>query len=160
MLTNGQALILIVVVVVVVAVVGYWITKGTIDTWYKGLVRSSLSPPNQAFGIVWTTLYILIGISTYLAYSRSKTDADRTTVLTIFGVQMAMNLGWTWLFFGQKQIAMSGVEIVILLLTIIFNITLFYPIDKTAAWLLVPYALWVAYASALNYDVARLNPHA
>jgi benzodiazapine receptor len=150
--------IIIAVVTVVVAVSGFLVTRSSVGTWYATLRRSRLSPPNRAFGIVWTTLYVTIAIGTYLAYAAATTDAQRSAVMGVFIAQMGANLLWTVLFFGMRRPAAALVGIFLLLGLIVLSIQVYASVSAVAAWLLVPYLLWVSYASLLNADVIRLNP--
>ncbi|MBD3248097.1 tryptophan-rich sensory protein [Candidatus Falkowbacteria bacterium] len=123
---------------------------------YSELVRPAFSPPGWVFGPVWSILYILIGISGYLAWQAGRKQ-DRRAAFTVYFFQLFLNSIWTLIFFGLGQRFWALIEIIILLIFITANIVLFYKLSKTAAYLLVPYLLWVAFASVLTFSVWRLN---
>lgn len=157
-LTNLQAAIIIAIVVIVVAVVGFLATRSSIDSWYKSLKRSKLSPPNSVFGIIWSILYLGIGVSTYIAYSSAKSDEQRQNVMNIFVLQMSLNLMWSATFFGSRSTRGGVLVILALLSAILYNVNYFFSINQVAGWILVPYLLWVSYATLLNVDIVRINP--
>lgn len=134
-----------------VGIVGSFFTTSSIPTWYATLNKPFFSPPNFIFAPVWTTLYILMGISLYLVWQKGK-------VPTIFWIQLILNFLWSILFFGLKNPVLGFVEIVVLWITIFLTIKNFYPISKWAAYLLIPYLLWVTFASILNLSIVILNP--
>ncbi|MFT4114575.1 TspO/MBR family protein [Silvibacterium sp.] len=128
-----------------------------IPTWYAGLIKPPLTPPNGVFGPVWTVLYILMGISAWMVW-KTRPSICRRTGLRQFVIQLAFNFLWTWTFFSRHQMLTALVDIVILLLTIVLMIRTFRKMSVTAAWLLVPYLVWVAFATYLNVAFWRLNP--
>ncbi len=138
------------------AAVGSVATIANIPTWYAALAKPEFSPPNWLFGPVWTLLYVLIGISLYLVWV-TKYDRSKRAAFTFFGVQLALNTLWSLVFFGGHWLWGGVVVITVLLVSIIVAARLFWPISKTAAYLLVPYMLWVSFATALNIAIAVLN---
>lgn len=130
-------------------------TTPEIQGWYAGLHKPSWNPPNWLFGPVWTTLYILMGISAALIWH--STHPKKQQALLIFGVQFLLNLAWTFIFFNQHQLQLAFIEIMALWIMIIFNIIVFYRIHKTAGLLLVPYLAWVSFAAFLNFTIMQLN---
>jgi tryptophan-rich sensory protein len=144
-----------VVLTLTVSAIGAIATLPEIPGWYAQLAKPSFTPPNWVFGPVWTTLYILMAIAAWLVW-RDRAPA-RTRALAAWGVQLALNLAWSLLFFGSHRIGLALAEIVLLLLAIAATIALFAPLSRVAAMLLVPYLAWVAYATALNFAVWRLN---
>jgi tryptophan-rich sensory protein len=132
-------------------------TITSIPTWYVALNKPVFSPPNYLFGPVWTILYILMGISLYLVWKKGiKTRKSREAVYT-FGVQLFLNAIWSPIFFGYKNILLALIIIILMLFFIVKTIVLFAKIDKKAAYLLYPYALWVSFATILNFSVWILN---
>ena len=129
---------------------------GNITEWYATLNKPSFNPPNYLFGPVWTVLYILMGISLYLILQSPKTDA-RNTALIIFAFQLVLNFGWSFLFFYFKWPGIAFIEIMIMWIAIIMMILTFYRISSLAAYLQVPYLLWVSFASVLNGAIWYLN---
>lgn len=130
-------------------------TADSISTWYAQLNKPSWNPPNWLFGPVWSILYILMGVS--LAMVLNSTSTLKTKAVIVFSVQLILNLAWSYIFFVQKNMGGALIEIIFLLIFIIVTIVSFYPIRKTASYLLLPYLCWVAFASFLNYTIYSLN---
>ncbi len=139
-----------------VAGIGGAITATSVDTWYQALDKPSFNPPDWVFAPVWTTLYILIAIAGWRVWRRTRFEASRQA-LAVFALQLGLNLLWSVLFFGLQQIDLALAEIIILLLTIVANTSIFWRIDRLAGMLFVPYVLWVAYAAVLNGSLWVLN---
>jgi tryptophan-rich sensory protein len=136
--------------------IGSIATITNIPTWYAALEKPFFNPPNWVFGPVWTTLYVLMGISLYLAWTTSY-KKPKKWAYSAFGVQLVLNTLWSLVFFGLHQPWAAVVIIALLLVSIVMTIKLFWPISKPAAYLLVPYLAWVMFASVLNTAVALLN---
>lgn len=124
--------------------------------WYAGLNKPSFNPPAWIFGPVWTLLYALMAISAWLVWRRSGFHGARLA-LAVFAVQLVLNGLWTWLFFGRHRPDLALADILALWLGIAASILLFYPHNRTAAGLLVPYLAWVSFATLLNVSIYRLN---
>ncbi|MES2203434.1 MAG: TspO/MBR family protein [Patescibacteria group bacterium] len=137
-------------------VVGSAFTVPAVQGWYTTLVLPVLSPPFQIFGPVWTALFALMGVAGFLVWWR-QSHASRRLALLVFGLQLALNALWATLFFGLQDPKLALIEIAALLLAIAWTMVRFYHISKTAAYLLVPYILWVAFATYLNYTIWMLN---
>mgnify|MGYP000214498459 CR=1 FL=1 len=127
--------------------------------WYNSLQQPTFQPPGWVFGPVWTVLYIMMGISLYLVW-KLPSSALRTYALTFFGIQLVLNGLWTFLFFGAGSLLWSSVDILLLLASLSTTIYFFYQLSTTAAYLLVPYLLWVSFATVLNLTIYYLNPGA
>jgi len=132
--------------------VGSIFTTPAIPGWYATLQKPSFSPPNFLFAPVWTTLYILMGISLALILNKKN-----KTAIIFFVVQLVLNSLWSILFFGLKSPKLAFVEIIFLWLAILITILKFFKISKLAGWLFVPYLLWVSFASFLNLTIVKLN---
>lgn len=132
-------------------------TIGALGDWYSSLERPPGVPPNSVFGPVWTTLYVLMGISVALVWHRAPKGRARRRALGIFAGQMLLNILWTPIFFGIHQLGAALVVIVLLLVAIVATIRSFARQDRLAAWLLAPYLMWVCYASYLNAGFWWLN---
>ncbi len=132
-------------------------TYPNIPTWYAALNKPSFNPPNWIFGPVWTTLYILMGWAAYLISQKGWKNKEVKIALTIFIAQLALNILWSFIFFGQHLLLVAFIEIIILWLFILWTILKFYPLSKLAAWLLMPYILWVSFASFLNLSIWMIN---
>jgi benzodiazapine receptor len=131
-------------------------TAPAIDGWYRTLQRPSWTPPDWVFGPVWTTLYALMALAAWLVWTSARPGTARLP-LAVFGVQLALNAGWSWLFFGAQQPGLAAAEIVVLLVAVVASAALFFRVRPLAGWLMVPYAGWVGFASALNIAFWWLN---
>ena len=124
-------------------------------SFYAQLGKPSWAPPSWVFGPVWTTLYVMMGVAAWLVW-RSR-DAKRSALI-LFGVQLAANALWSWLFFAWHQGLWAAVEVLVLLALIAATVLVFWRISRLAGLLLVPYLLWVGFASALTWAIWQLNP--
>ena len=134
---------------------GSVVTSSSIASWYVTLDRPPGTPPNWLFGPVWSVLYILIGVSFALVWHRGKVGKNHITFL--FFAQLILNLGWSPVFFGAHQITLALVVILLMWAFIVLTIRAFAQVSKPAAWLLIPYLIWVSYATYLNAGYAYLN---
>eukprot|EP00475_Leptophrys_vorax_P022947 TRINITY_DN3123_c0_g1_i1.p2 TRINITY_DN3123_c0_g1~~TRINITY_DN3123_c0_g1_i1.p2 ORF type:complete len:169 (-),score=9.45 TRINITY_DN3123_c0_g1_i1:373-879(-) len=124
--------------------------------WYKKLRKPTWTPPGWAFPVIWTALYILMGIAAWLVYLKGGFEAQKVP-LAVYGFQLFLNFLWTPLFFYLKRIDWAVAEIVILWYAILCNIATFWRIDRIAALLLVPYFAWVTTATRLNWYIYQHN---
>lgn len=122
---------------------------------YKEINQPPLSPPSAVFPVVWTILYILMGISSYLVYE--KKDADNKNALTLYAIQLAVNFIWPIFFFGFNAYLFSFIILIVLWIFVLLTIISFYKINKTAALLMTPYLIWLTFAGYLNLGVYILN---
>jgi len=129
---------------------------GSITGWFVNLKKPVFNPPNYLFGPVWTLLYILLGISFYLIL-RTPDTGLRTMAFIVFGIQLLLNFSWSFLFFYFKWPFVAFVEITILWLFIVIMIFTFYRNSPLAAYLQIPYLLWVSFATILNGSIWYLN---
>ncbi len=132
-------------------------TQSSVTTWYATLNKPGFNPPNWLFAPVWTVLYVMMGIAAGLVWARGTHHLWVKTALYHFGFQLLLNASWSIVFFGLRQPFWA--LMVILALVIILGLTIrwFRVVSKPAAWLLVPYFLWVCFATALNYKIWELN---
>lgn len=140
--------------------IGSTFTAPNIQGWYSSLNRPSFTPPNQIFGPVWTLLYILMGVSVFLVWNKSVSKKQlkfKRSSLYLFGFQLLLNLLWSFLFFNLHYLLISVLEILLLWLCILVLIIRFKKLSKTASYLLIPYLLWVSFASVLNFSFWWLN---
>jgi len=137
------------------AIAGLFTTQ-EIAGWYASLNKPSFNPPSNLFGPVWTALYILMGVSMFLIWNTPKTQL-RQKALAIFGIQLFLNFWWSILFFSFHAVLLSLVDILVMWLLIIYMISLFKKIKPVAAYLQVPYLLWVTFATVLNMCIWYLN---
>ncbi len=131
-------------------------TISNIPIWYANLAKPFFNPPNWVFGPVWSILYLLMGLSLYMVWT-ARYNKSKRQAFTAFGLQLALNTAWSLVFFGLHLLWASVVIIVLLLASIAACIRLFWPISKQAAYMLLPYAAWVCFATALSIAVALLN---
>jgi len=124
--------------------------------WYASLVKPSWNPPNYLFGPVWTVLYVLMAVAAWLVW-RKADFSGAGPALTLFVVQLALNALWSYLFFGQHRPDIAFFDIVALWVAIVVVAALFWKVDDVAGGLMVPYVLWVTFASYLNFVLWRLN---
>lgn len=124
--------------------------------WYRAIAKPEWTPPDALFGPVWTVLYVCMAIAAWRVWRRRGFGAARGA-LTLYLVQLALNAAWSALFFGLHRPGWAALEIVILLAAILGTIRAFARHDRIAAALLVPYALWVGFATALTVAIWRLN---
>jgi len=137
-----------------VAGIGGFVTAPAISGWYGTLPRPAWTPPNWLFGPVWTLLYTLMAIAAWLVWRRAGVTAVAVP-LTLFAVQLAFNLAWTLLFFGLHRVGLAFLDIVLLWLAILATLIMCWRVTPVAGWLLLPYLLWVSYASTLNFGIWR-----
>ena len=135
---------------------GGWATTSSVASWYPGLHKPAWNPPSWIFGPVWTALYITIGVAAWLVWRR-RAERSIGPAMTAWAVQLALNAGWSIVFFGLRQPGWAVVEISALWCAIAVTIALFARHSRSAAWLLVPYLAWVSFATVLNVAIWRLN---
>ena len=131
-------------------------TAKAIPTWYRGLEKPAWNPPDRVFGPAWTTLYALMGLALVIV-RREPRDAGNDRAQAIFGLQLALNLAWSYVFFGARSPRGGVVVIALLWVSILATIGGFWRVRPLAAVLLVPYLGWVSFASVLNAEIARRN---
>ncbi len=136
--------------------IGSIATIANIPTWYTALEKPFFSPPNWLFGPVWTVLYLLMGLSLYLVWVAQYKGTKKWAFL-FFGIQLVLNALWSLVFFGLHAPWAGVVIIALLLASILVTAKLFWPISRSAVYLLAPYAAWVSFATCLNVAVALLN---
>ncbi|MBT8310356.1 MAG: tryptophan-rich sensory protein [Flavobacteriaceae bacterium] len=132
-------------------------TQSSVSDWYADLNKPSFNPPNWIFGPVWTVLYVLMGIAAGIVWSKGFHHKWVKTAMYHFLFQLIFNAAWSLVFFGMRSPTYALLIIIILLTLIILTMKWFRVVNKTAALLLVPYLLWVSFASILNYSIWQLN---
>lgn len=132
-------------------------TASSVKDWFLLLNKPSFNPPSWLFGPVWTILYILMGISFYLIWINNKDVAKKRICYVYYWIQLLLNFLWSFLFFFFKNPGLALIDIVVLLTTIVLTTVSFNKISTVAARLLIPYILWVSFATALNFEIWRLN---
>ena len=145
-----------VVLCLAISAIGGWVTADSIGTWYRTLQKPEFNPPDWVFAPVWSLLYLMIALAGWRVWRRRGLAGARVA-MGAYAAQLALNLAWSFVFFGGQMIGIALAEIVLLLVAIGVNALLFWRIDRMAGWLLTPYAAWVAFASILNFALWRLN---
>jgi translocator protein len=138
--------------------VGSIFTTPSIQGWYANVAKPALNPPSWIFGPVWTTLFVLMGIAAFLVWKKGLEKRGVRGALGLFLLQLVLNSLWSIIFFGLHNPGWAFVDIVALWLAILATIIAFARVSRPAAWLLVPYIIWVSFASYLNYQIFVLNP--
>lgn len=147
-----------IVVCEVAAAIGAFFTTPAIPTWYASLQKPALTPPDWLFAPVWTALYLMMAVSLFLVWNTAPRRREVRESIAIFCVQLALNVLWSYSFFGLRS-AMLGLAVILALwLSILVSTVSFFRVSRTAGALLVPYLVWVSFATYLNYSVAILNP--
>jgi translocator protein len=141
-----------------VGFVGGRATYPGIAGWYASLAKPNWTPPNSAFAAVWTTLYVMMALSIWLMWERAADGPAKFRAVVLFGVQLVLNAAWPPVFFALHQIRLALVVISALALAIAATIAAAWHVHRLAALLLVPYLLWVIYATVLNAGIVVLNP--
>lgn len=131
-------------------IIGSLFTFSAIPSWYVYLNKPFFAPPNFVFGPVWTLLYFLMGVSLYIVWVKKKP-------LTIFWIQLFLNAFWSIIFFGLRNPLLAFIDIIGLWIAVVLTIKYFFSFSKPAAYLLIPYLLWVSFASLLNLSIVILN---
>lgn len=151
---NLKALVISILIPLSVGALSAFLTKNSMST-YEKLIQPPLSPPGWLFPIVWTILFILMGISSYMIYISDS--PYKKSALRIYAIQLAVNFFWTIIFFNMERYLFAFIWLLLLLVLIFFMIISFSRINKTAAYLQIPYLLWVAFAGYLNLGIYLLN---
>lgn len=138
-------------------IIGSIFTANAITTWYSTLIKPALNPPSWVFGPVWTILYALMGVAAFLVWKKGIARKEVKRALIVFAIQLGLNTLWSILFFGLQNPGVAFIEIVLLWFTILATIIAFTKVSKIAAALLVPYILWVSFASYLNFAIWMAN---
>jgi len=156
--------------------IGSLVTMPAIGSWYSTLTKPALNPPSWIFGPVWTLLYLLMGVALFIVWKKNwqvknglLADRDRAwnpwsrqfwsgdwqkgNIIAIFYIQLFLNVIWSFIFFGLHQPGLAFFELLALWVSVVYAIVNFYRVSKAAAWLLLPYILWVTFAGYLNWAI-------
>src|SRR3989344_6167255 len=136
--------------------IGSVFTSSAISVWYEQLQKPALTPPGWVFGPVWFLLYTLMGVSLYLVWRKRTAEHCQCTALRVFFFQLTLNILWSYLFFGLREPLLAFVEILVLFLAILATAWQFWNVSRMAAYLLMPYILWVGLAAYLNFAIWQL----
>lgn len=155
-MTLSTKIIIAVIGALIIGGLSGFLTTDAIQNYYLTLKKPSWNPPNSIFGPVWTVLYIMIGVAFALIWNQQDT-AVRTQAMLLFGIQITLNFFWSLIFFRWQSPAWALVEILVMLVFIVLTVLAFQKLNKTAAYLMLPYLCWVSFASFLNFTIWKLN---
>lgn len=154
---KSTLLLISILICFIPAIIGSMATSSSVTTWYPTLNKSPLNPPGWVFGPVWTVLYTLQAISLYLLFTTKKDSSIKMLAYVFFHFQLVFNLLWSIFFFLLKSPGAALAEIGLLIISVIFTLISSYRVNKTSAYLLIPYLIWISFAAYLNYQVFILN---
>lgn len=137
--------------------IGSIATQTSVDTWFVTLSKPSFNPPSWLFAPVWTLLYVLMGVAAGIVWSKGFHHLWVKTALYHFGFQLILNAGWSIAFFGYQSPLAGLIIIIALIVLVLITFKWFKIVSTTAAYLLIPYILWIGFAAALNFEIWRLN---
>jgi len=154
---NPFALFISLVITLGIGFVASLVTRPQISGWYTTLAKPSFNPPPWLFAPVWTCIYIFIAIAAWLVWQQRDGSTNYLTARAVYVIQLALNFSWSIVFFGLHSIPGALLVIILLWLMIVLNVRWFGKFSKTASWLLLPYFLWVSFATLLNFSIYTLN---
>jgi benzodiazapine receptor len=152
-----KKLVAAVVICNLAGIVGSVFTSSSVGTWYQTINKPAFTPPGWVIGLVWTALFTLMGVALYLVWARGLRTPGAKSALSIFSLQLFLNILWSFFFFSLQNPFYAFMEIILLWIMILATMVSFYRIDRRATILLIPYILWVSFAAFLNYRVWQLN---
>ena len=152
---NIKTLIIAIIIPLLVGFISFLLTKEGISNYSNNLIKPSFAPPSYLFGIVWTILYILMGISSYIIYN--DISSHKNICLLIYGLNLVLNFLWPIIFFILELRLFAFIFIIFLDIVVIYMIICFHGISKKAAYLQIPYLIWLIFATILNFSVYFLN---
>lgn len=155
LLTDVLGLIGFLALTFVAAAIGGTLTVASLKTWYAGLRKPTWTPPGSVIGLIWTVLYFLMAVAGWTVWREA--GAAPVLAWTAFAIQLALNVGWSALFFGLRNPKAALVEILALWVAILGTVLAFATISFVAGLLLVPYLVWVVIAGTLNFRIWRMN---
>ena len=154
---KAKRILIAITICLLIGFIGSVATQSSVQTWYPTLAKPFFTPPNWLFAPVWTILYIVMGIAAGLVWDGGFYHKWVKTALYHFGFQLLLNASWSIFFFGLQLVLPALLIIIGLFILLLFTFKWFKVVNNTAAYLLIPYILWVIYAAALNFEIWRLN---
>jgi len=140
-----------------VGALGSAATTPNLEPWYASLRKPAFTPPAIAFPIVWTTLYVMMAVAAWRVWRADAAYFPKRAALVAFFVQLVLNAAWSWAFFAAQSPGLGLLVIVLLLVALVWTIIAFARVSRLAAWLLVPYLAWGAFATVLNGAIFAMN---
>ena len=156
-ISSTWKLIIAIFICEAIGIVSALFVNTRMNPWFSKLNKPSWNPPAFLFAPVWTTLYLLMGISLWLIWKSTAPAQQKNNAIILFSLQLFLNFWWSMIFFRFHSPAFALVEIILMLMLILLTIISFSKLSKPAAWLLIPYIAWVAFATILNYSIWALN---
>ena len=132
------------------------VTASSVGTWYQTLNKASFNPPDWVFSPIWVLLYFMMAVAGWRIWTKNSAGAGRYALL-LFSVQLALNLGWSVLFFGYQQVGIALLEMFVLIFTVTLTTLQFWAIDRNAGILFLPYGVWLLFAAVLNGFIFFMN---
>lgn len=148
-----KVIVFILSLIIVYAVAGLgslFTSSGVKSNWYES-VKPALTPPNWVFPIVWNILFFLIGVSLFFSWINAKNGKVKKKIALVFGINFILNILWSVFYFGMQNPFLAFIDIILLVASIIWMMIVSYKVNKMGCWLLLPYLLWVCFASILNW---------
>jgi tryptophan-rich sensory protein len=156
-LRSALVLVLLLVIVFAVGGAGSYFTRSSVGTWYEELNKPAFNPPSWLFAPVWTALYICMAVAMWLVWREEESASQVTPPQMMWVAQLALNLGWSVIFFGLREPGLALAEIILLWSAILATTMVFFRMSRAAGILMVPYALWVTFAAILNFSLWYMN---
>lgn len=157
---GSKFLVLLICILIVFVLLGgigsFFTSKNTGSEWYNS-IKPSITPPSWVFPVVWNFLFVLISFSLYFAWINAKTKQSKRKVIIVFGINFILNILWSILFFGLKETSFAFVEILLLWVSTLAIILVVKKISKKSAWLIIPYLIWLSFATILNGIIVFVN---
>ncbi len=155
--TDIFKLVFAVLVCQAAGLIGSIFTRSSLSDWYPALIKPRFTPPGWVFAPVWVSLYLVIGVAAFLVWRRGLDRLDVRKALSFFALQLALNVCWSVFFFGLKSPLAGLIDIVLLSIAVLLTIRSFLPVSYPAALLLIPYFVWIAFATGLNLTIWYIN---
>lgn len=151
-----KTLLICIAIPLAVGGVAGWLTRGSMEV-FEQMNKPPLAPPGWVFPVVWTVLFVLMGLASYLVYTSGAKQAEVERALQVYGLQLVVNFFWSILFFNLSLCFAAFVWLVLLWVLVLITTVRFHEISKLAGYLLIPYFLWVTFAGYLNLSICLLN---
>jgi tryptophan-rich sensory protein len=143
--------------VILAALIGGLVTSSSVTTWFNTLVRPSWAPPNWIIGPIWNVLFVLMAIAFYIIWTQPDGPLKKRA-MNLYLIQLGLNVVWSCSFFGLQSLLTGAIAIIVLWVFILLTIVSFRKVNRTAAWLMLPYIIWVTIAASVNFGFLALNP--
>lgn len=143
-------IICLLIVYLVAGIGGIFTSSETKGYWYNS-IRPAITPPNYVFPIVWNILFFLIAVSLFLAWTKAKNVKMKKKVALVFGINLALNVLWSVLYFGMHNPLLAFIDIILMIASVVWMMVVCWKVSKISSWLLSPYLIWISFASILNF---------